>query len=344
MVVMRKKWLWIGMLAAVCLGVVGYVYVSFNQNRAATISPLSLVKELPLEKYSIVSLQNRTFTPTPIVFDEVTATTSSYTVQMFHFEVEGKKVTGLAHLPMTPESRKMPVVVQFRGFAPKETYTSGVGTQHSAEVYAKNGFISLAPDFLGYGGSDMPGDETVFEERFQTYTTALQLLSSIQTIPFADPTHIFVWGHSNGGQIALTVATILGGRARLDETESKQGYPTTLWAPVSKAFPYNILAYTDEFDDGGRALRKELSKFENDYDTDAFSFTNYLASLTVPLQIHQGQADIEVPVWWSDEFVSTLKREGKPVRYFTYPGMDHNMSGGWDTIVQRDIDFFRANF
>ena len=329
---MKGKW-WIGATAAVLLGVGVYLYVTNTQDRAATLSPLSLVKELPLEKYSILALRNRTFSPTQIYFDEIIATKSGYQAQLFHFDVDGKKATGLAHIPMTPESKKMPVIVQFRGFAPKETYTSGVGTQHSAEVYATNGYISLAPDQLGYGGSDMPGDETVFEERFQTYTSALQLLSSIQTIPFADPSHIYLWGHSNGGQIALTINTILGER----------GYPATLWAPVSKAFPYNILAYTDEFDDGGRALRRELSKFENDYDVDAFSFSNYIASLVSPIQIHQGEADIEVPVWWSDEFVETLRGQRTPIRYFTYPGMNHNMSGPWDTVVARDLEFFRTN-
>lgn len=300
------------------------------------------MKEKPLDKYTIDALSKRMTGPSQIIFDEVIATTASYTVQRFHFTTDGKTVTGLSHLPALTAVRqaagqppkKLPVIIQFRGFAPKETYESGVGTKHSAEVYAANGYLSLAPDFLGYGSSDMPGDDTVFEERFQTYTTALDLIHSVSTIPFADPNRIGLWGHSNGGQIALTVLTVLG-------SGGKQ-YPTTLWAPVSKAFPYNILAYTDEFDDGGKALRRELADFEKDYDVDRYSFTNFLDRISSPLELHQGTADIEVPVFWSDEFVTTAKSKGLSVRYFTYPGTDHNFNTNWNTVVARDLEFFRT--
>jgi len=160
------------------------------------------------------------------------------------------------------------------------------------------------------------------------------LLASIPTISFVDPSKVFLWGHSNGGQIALTVLTILGEKGSI--------YPTSLWAPVTKIFPYSILYYTDEFEDYGKALRKELAQFEKDYDTDLYAFTRYFDRITAPIIFHQGTDDEAVPLKWSSDFVNTMKGKGKSIRYYTYPGADHNLNVGWNTVISRDIEFFRS--
>jgi len=286
------------------------------------ISPIGKIFEKPLEKYSILRLSGRVFTGSQITLDQPTATTSAYTVYPFHFLSDGKKVTGVAHIPNKNE--KFRVIVQFRGYADREKYTPGEGTRRSAEVYATNGYISLAPDFLGYGGSDMPSQD-IFEERFETYTTALNLLASIKTLSMADPDRIGVWGHSNGGQITLTVLEILG-----------TPIPATLWAPVSKPFPYSILYYTDDADDHGKLLRKRLADFEKEYDTELYSLTNYLDRITGPVQLHQADSDESVPEKWSEELVKRMPG----ITYFIYPGADHNMMPGWNTVMTRDIAFF----
>jgi len=304
----------------------------------ATISPLSKMLEKPLEKYSILRLAGREFAGSQIVLDEATATTSAYTVYTFHFDSDGKKVTGVAHIPN--KNAKFPVIVQFRGYMDREKYIPGEGTARSAEVYATNGFISLAPDFLGYGGSDMPSTN-VFEERFETYTTALNLIASVNTLPMADTDRIGVWGHSNGGQIALTVLEILG-----------RPIPATLWAPVSKPFPYSILYYTDDVPDHGKLLRREIANFETNYDVEQYSLTNYLDRIRGLITLHQGTADTAVPLAWSNDLVKAIEASGSAVNYFIYPGVDHNMlpdparnasqsdAGGWNTVVARDIAFF----
>jgi len=314
----------------VASGVLGWFV--FSKERTALISPLSVSREKPLEKYSILRLSQRQFVPSAIGFGEATATTSAYTVFPFFYMSDGKKVTGVAHIPIsTDPTKKFPVIVQLRGYVDQKIYTPGMGTAHSAQVYATNGFISLAPDFLGYGSSDMPSSSSI-EERFESYTTTLQLLASVGTLKYADPARVGLWGHSNGGQIALTVLTILGERA----------VPTVVWAPVTKPFPYNILYYTDEFDDRGKALRKVVADFEADYDADLYSMAQYLDRIAVPLQLHQGIADEAVPVAWSDAFVATLKDKKKDITYFTYAGADHNLAGGnaWNSAMQRDIRFF----
>lgn len=329
------KFMWRWLVVFVLLGILGVgAYVVWFRPQSV-ISPIGKLIEKPLDKYTIDRLSQRVFTGSQIVLDEPVATTSAYTVYQFHFLSENKRVTGLAHVSAVASAEnKKPVIVQFRGYVDREKYSPGEGTRKSAEVFARNGFISLAPDFLGYGGSASPS-ANVFEERFETYVTALNLLASIKTLPMADSSRIGIWGHSNGGQIALTVAEI-----------SQKPYPTSLWAPVSKPFPYSILYYTDDAKDHGKMLRRELAKFENDYDAEQYSLTNYLDRIAGPIQIHQGTADDAVPQKWSDELIKQLKIEDSKLKidYYVYPGADHNMlPGAWNTVVSRDIEFFQKH-
>ncbi len=230
-----------------------------------------------------------------------------------------------------------------RGFVPKEKYAIGIGTARAGEVFAQNGFITLAPDFLGYGASDKASKDSI-EDRFQSYTTVVALLSTLDNLNSgltasysgkirADSSKVGIWGHSNGGHIALSVLEITG-----------KNYPTVLWAPVSKPFPYSVLYYTDEFDDHGMALRKVIANFENDYNIELYSLTNFYSWINAPLEIHQGTADDSVPIKWSDNLVADLKKLDKDITYFTYPGADHNLLPGWGEAVQRSLDFYKSNF
>ncbi len=297
------------------------------------ISPIGKIIEKPLDKYTIENLRKRQFAGSQIILDDAVATTSSFIAYKFHFVSNNKKVTGLAHIPYG--KGKFPVIIQLRGFVEHEKYTPGEGTKHSSEVFASNGFMTIAPDFLGYGASASPSAD-VFEERFETYTTALNLIPSVKTLPMANSDRIGIWGHSNGGQIALTVLEILN-----------KPITAVLWAPVSKPFPYSILYYTDDFDDHGKALRRRLAKFEDDYDAERYSLTNYLDRIGGPLQLHQGTADESVPQKWSDDLVKVLKDKRKDatnaaqLNYFIYPGADHNLMPSWNVVVSRDVEFFQ---
>ena len=204
------------------------------------------------------------------------------------------------------------------------------------------GHLPPEPDFLGYDGSDSPCISAM-EERFETYTTMLSLFSSLPSLPkaledvseyksSADITRVGIWGNSNGGHIALAILEITG-----------KSYPTVLWAPVTKPFPYSILYYTDEYEDFGKKLRKLVADFETDYNVDEYTITSYLDWINAPIQLHQGGADDAVPQKWSDQFVQKLKELDKDITYFTYPGADHNLNPNWNTAVAKTISFFRNN-
>lgn len=320
--------LMIVLFIAVVGGGVAYAFFGPRQS-ASVLSPITQVIDRPLDKYTIDSLSRRGGIAGTIELGVPVATTSAYTEHQFHFLSEGKKATGLAHIPAGASAQdKKPVIIQFRGYVDPAVYAPGIGTKRSAEVFARNGFISLAPDFLGYGGSDNPSND-VFEERFQTYVVGLDLLASVATLSVADPSRIGIWAHSNGGQVALTILEITRGL-----------FPTALWAPVTRAFPYSILYYTDEAEDKGKALRKKLAEFERSYDADLYTMVNFTDRIAAPLQLHQGTNDDAVPYRWNDEFVTLLKGNNVTIGYFLYPGADHNLQPSWNTVIARDIDFF----
>lgn len=293
----------------------------------------------PLQKYSFEHLKNRVFLGSEIKLEKEINDGNNkknlYTSYLFTFETDGgKRVSGQANIPKdqrqkTEDGRKYPVIVMLRGYADEKTYFTGLGTRKAAGVFAENGFITLAPDFLGFGSSDQASAD-ILEARFEKPVTALNLIASIKTLKQADPNKIFLWGHSNGGQIAISVLEING-----------QLIPTTLWAPVTRGFPESVLAYMGEMDDRGVKVKKAIEDFLNLYNSKEFSVDHYFAEIKSPLQLHQGLADTLVTEEWSDEFVGKMKSLGKEVKYYKYPKNDHNLSRDWETVVKRDLEFFR---
>jgi len=338
-----------------------------NNILESQIGKIDIVKQRPLDKYTIENLSNADIKPGKFEINKFDSgelkekinEDRDYTSYLFTFEfnpnLDGKtikKTTGQINLPSGSTASKFSIIVMLRGYINQETFQTGDGTRRAAEVFAKNGFITIAPDFLGYGGSDEE-EADIFETRFQTYVTILSLLQTLensqsnpglitvsdqitkQLQPEADwpmakinQSSIFLWGHSNGGQIALTILEITG-----------EAYPTTLWAPVSKQFPYSVLYYTDQSEDRGKLIRHELSEFEKDYNPDLYSLDLYLDRIKAPIQIHQGLNDDAVPYSWSDRLVKELLNLN--IDYYKYPGADHNMNPVWNTVVSRDLEFFK---
>ena len=322
------------MLLGVLFFGLGWVLRDVLRNEVAEVPLIQQIRERPFEKYAFEKLSETKIDNGEISIKEEIKKEDTFSSRMFEFEfnpnLDGKTkrvVTGQINTPDGEAS--YPVVVMFRGYIDQNLFRTGDGTRNASRVFAENGFITLAPDFLGYGGSSEEAGN-IFETRFQTYVTAAALLNSIDQMDKWDGKNVFLWGHSNGGQVALTTLEITG-----------KNYPTTLWAPVSKPFPYSVLYYTDESEDGGKLIRGELAKFEEDYDANLYSLTNYLDRINASIQIQQGTADEAVPKVWSDKLVELLKEKDKEINYIIYPSTDHNMRPNWDSVVEKDLEFFK---
>jgi len=305
-----------------------------------------LVTEMPperiLQKYSIENLSQGDLGEVNIRIIDTIEEKDEYISYLFEMEFDpafdGKTKTTTGQINIPDESRSYPMVIMLRGYVDQSIYQTGTGTSSAASVFVRNGYITIAPDFLGYGGSD-ENAANIFESRFQTYTATLALVDSLeslqtpinQNLGYWDGRNVFIWAHSNGGQIAIT-ALEAGGF----------DYPSTLWAPVTAPFPYSILYYTIDSIDGGKFIRRELAEFESSYNTDDFSISNHANRIRAPMQIHQGRADSAVPYEWNRKFTDLLRENSVEVEYFEYPEADHNLRPNWDEAVMRDLEFFRS--
>lgn len=327
-------------LFSVILITLGYFYGKYSNNLVLDNNQKDIQKDLTFNKYTIPNLRKTAFNGNNIVISEEIPNNSNNEVirtYKYYSYDQSRKVSGLLNFPK--QNGEYPIAILIRGYVDKEIYTSGIGTQRVAENLASNGYITLAPDFLGYGDSDKEAKNGL-ESRFQTYTTTLELLASLKNLNIAfeeqdidvraNTNKIVLWGHSNGGHIALAVLAITG-----------KNFPTVLWAPVSKPFPYSILFYTDEYSDRGKYLRKLLADFEVDYDIEKFNPANYYQWIKAPIQIHQGTLDKDVPIDWSNDLYDQLIKLKKDVEYFTYEDADHNlMPNGWSSAVSKMMQVY----
>lgn len=316
-------------------------------------NPISQIKPTPLAKYAIENLATADFKPSAIEIGNVLKDNPTYTSYEFtmkfslDFSENLKTVSGMINIPKgLPAGRQgtgpFPIIVMYRGYVDQKTYIIGEGSSPSATVFAQNGFVTIAPDFLGYGDSDSESGN-IFESRFQTYVTAITTLKSIEALKEAplkvesnyikiDTKNIFIWGHSNGGQIALITLEITG-----------VSYPTVLWAPVSMPFPASILYYINEASDSGKLIIGKLAEFNETYDAGMFSLTGFLDKIKAPIQLNQGTADTAVPYWWSDSLTKILKSDGVDITYVKYPGANHNLVPLWSQAVENSLTYFKSH-
>lgn len=341
---MTKFQIFLTFLAGAALA--GWVvwYISPEEARDTMVQrSLQNVMEKPLDKYTIPKLREADFSPSDITIDRQLDLGIQQPSRLFYFSdayAPDKKISGSITMPQKPGT--YPAIIMLRGWADEEIYYTGYGTKNAASYFSANGFITIAPDFLGYGSSD-PYADGFLEARFQTYSATLTLLESLENVNEAfenadlnysiNTDNIGIWGHSNGGQIALAV---------LEATN--ETYPTTLWAPVTEVFPQSILHFAADREDGGKLIKDIVADFNEMYDSDLYSPTSYYEWIQAPIQLHQGTADDSVPQEWSDTFHANMKNLNKNISYFVYDGADHNMRPVWDRVVRRDVAFFNSYF
>ena len=220
----------------------------------------------------------------------------------------GQPMTGTISVP--DGNGPFPVVVVNHGHIPPERYWIGQDSGIFGDPMAAHGFISIAPNYVGYNGSGTgePGLPT----NEQIAITVVDLISSLGSLPPADPARVAVVGHSQGGgvsQILMVIdprikAVVLHAPVSSDEAENavRLHQRTGSWPPLGDP-SQNPEAYLH------------------------VSPRAYFAQRQPPALLVQGTMDHTIPAAHTQETFDALQQAGVESRLLWIPGGDHDLVG-----------------
>lgn len=315
------KLIYLGTLIILIIGLAGLILwqkgiFQINQQPTAIQVPSNGNTVIPQSSF-IENLRKRQYQGGEIKIEETLSKEGNYTSYIFSYPSDNLKIYGMMNIP--DGEGPFPVIVLNHGYFNQSTFQSGDGTHTMADILAAKGYLTLAPDYRGFGKSEEDGQGSR-GHRPEYAIDVLNLIASINSLPKADQNKIGMWGHSMGGEVSLRTVEVTNKVKAL-----------VLWAPTSGRISDNASFY------GGR---RDTPRPSNP-NLEGASPINYLKYITTPISLHQGLSDTEVKPEWSKELNDALKKEGKEVEYFEYAGQDHNFRNlGWDVISQRTVDFF----
>src|SRR2546429_5840293 len=175
------------------------------QPPAATPTQSPMTQPTPaLPPYYVESLRARSYPGGRIEIGDQMLRGAGFTKHHMTWPSGGQTMTGTISLPDGPGP--FPVAVIEHGFIPPERYWIGQDSGIFGDPMAAHGFIAVAPNWPGYSGS---GPAPVgLPQIVGQLVTALDLVSSLGSLPQADTGRVAFVGHSNGGgisQLAMVV-------------------------------------------------------------------------------------------------------------------------------------------
>lgn len=220
----------------------------------------------------------------------------------------GQTMTGTISLPDGPGP--YPVVIVNHGHIPPERYWIGQDSGIFGDPMAAHGFISIAPNYVGYNGSGA-GDEALLTNQ-RIAVTEMDLIASLGSLPQADGTRVGVVGHSQGGGVS-EILMVVDPRLRA----------VVLHAPVSSSEAENA-ARLHARNGSWPALGDPA---QNAQAYEHVSPRSYFAAWEPPTLLIQGTADHTIPVEHTQATFDALQRSGVRARLVWIPGADHDLVG-----------------
>ncbi len=304
---------------------------------------------LPLnaQALSIDSLRARKYGGGPIKITRVLSDEQAFRRTLIEYSSDGLKITGMMNIPRG--IGPFPVVVLDHGYFKPAEYKTGDGTIRAADVFARNGYLTIASDYRCYAGSQC-GPNPFY---IGYAVDVLNLIAELPSLADADTSRVGIWGHSMGGGITIRVLTIndsikvaalYGALSADDEVHYcwLYGCRTPLVTPVPR-----VANRPEEIDPEffrGVDAPETASISSNARLHEIFlrsSPSQHLSNIHAPIIIHHGESDDTVPIQWSVDLASQLGALGKPVTLYTYPGEGHVFAGwGWQLFMSRTLSFF----
>jgi len=100
----------------------------------------------------IESLRSRDYKPSPITIESTVSNNGVYTGYLISYISDGLKIYGRMNVPVG--QGPFPVIILNHGYFNQSSFASGDGTQTMADILARNGYLTLASDYRGFGKSE----------------------------------------------------------------------------------------------------------------------------------------------------------------------------------------------
>lgn len=307
----------------------------------------------PGEEFTIDALRQRPAVGNALRVGEAMSGATAYRKFPITYVSGGLTLTGVMNVPEGPVPEGgFPVIILNHGLIDARIYASGRGSRREQDFFARNGYVTIHPDYRGYASSTAPAAAAADDgaagsaaaitwpwygaspsfpahhDFYVGYTSDVMALVAAITAsesPLMDAGRIGMWGHSMGGGIAARVAVlspdvrayVLFGSISADAEENFYELP-------ADEVRYLRATYGAE----GADIYRRVSPI------------TYFADVRAPVQLHHGAEDRDVPVAFSERMYETLARHDKKAELYTYPGEPHEFADAWPLAASRALQFF----
>lgn len=283
-------------------------------------------------------MRQREYPGSDMAIEQTLAPGTNYRRYIASYQSDGLKIFSLLTVPDGPKpATGWPVIIFNHGYIPPAVYRTTERYVAYVDAFARNGYIVFKPDYRGFGSSQGQAVSAYYAP--DDTVDVLNAVTTMQRYTDADPNRIGMWGHSMGGNITLRAlvidprikAAVIWAGVNATYKDLMENWHPTGGEPVSPSFGGT----------GRQSLRATYGTPEqNPAFWDSISPMAYLADITAPIQLHQGTADTEVPLQFSQTLANDLRAAGKPVELYTYAGADHNIAQGFTLAMARSVAFF----
>lgn len=253
---------------------------------------------------------------------------TDFTRYLVSYPSDGLTVNGFVNVPAG--DGPFPVILLLHGFVEPSTYNVKTYTTRYADALTRSGYLVIHPNYRNH----IPSDEGPNLFRTGYAIDVLNLVAIIEEqggqpgiLEKANSEAIGLWGHSMGGGIALRVITV------------GSGFDAALiYGSMNSDETLNMDRIINVFTDG----EGEFEELDVPLELwPQISPSTYLERISVPVSIHHGNNDTEVPVSWSEELCERMQTLGLNVECFIYLGQPHIFNGEDDLLfLARTVNFF----
>ncbi|MBU0629371.1 MAG: alpha/beta fold hydrolase [Candidatus Margulisbacteria bacterium] len=263
----------------------------------------------------------------------VLAKNDKYTRYYITYYSDSLKISGIMNVPKG--KGPFPVLILNHGYINPKIYTNGRGLKREQDFLARRGYVVIHPDYRNHAFSDKDADvDAGFRLGYVEDAINAVLAVKQSNYPFLNKEQIGMLGHSMGGGVVLNVLV----------TRPELLKAAVLFAPVSADYRDNFSRWLWRRKGNPAVAERILASYgspeSNPEFWDRLSAINYFDRIEAPIMIHHGAADRSVPLAWSERLDQALKKNGKEVSFYRYPGEPHEFTAAWAAVMERTVEFF----